>query len=126
MDTLGIMQNHFPERLGVAILFVPPKFFQVCWSVVHPFLDARTNAKIRFVDPSTAAGRTELATLLDLSQLDTSLGGTASQPWDFAAFRAWVSGEEREARAAEAAAVAALRQQAAGLPAAQQQAGGGP
>lgn len=111
METLHILQNHYPERLGCAILFAPPKLFQVFWAVVHPFLDARTAAKIHFVDVATTHGRQELAKLFDLSQLDKSLGGTATQPWDFAAFSARVTAAEQEARRAEAAAIAAALQE---------------
>jgi hypothetical protein len=108
MDTLAIMQNHYPERLGCAILFAPPKLFQVFWAVVHPFLDARTAAKIHFVDVATQHGRDELASLFGpaLAKLDKSLGGSAVQPWDFPAFTAWVTAAEEEAKRAEAAAAA--------------------
>jgi polyribonucleotide 5'-hydroxyl-kinase len=112
METLSIMQNQYPERLGCAILFAPPKLFTVFWAMVTPFLDARTTAKIHFVDAATAHGQAELRKLFDLSQLDSSLGGTASQPWDFQAWGAWVSASEADAKRAEAvAAAAALHEQ---------------
>jgi hypothetical protein len=116
LATLHILQDQYPERLGQAILLSPPTLFHVAWKVIAPFLDARTTAKIHFVDPTTEEGRAVMATLLDPSQLDVSLGGTGSQPWNFDAFAARVTAAEVEAKRAEAAEVAALRAQAAGSP----------
>ena len=116
LATLSILQDQYPERLGQAILLSPPTLFQVAWKVIAPFLDARTTAKIHFVDPMTDEGRKLMATLLDASQLDVSLGGTCSMPWDFDAFAKRVSAAEAEAKRADAAEVAALRAQAAGIP----------
>lgn len=35
-ETAHILQDHYPERLGVAILYDPPKIFEPFWKV--PFL----------------------------------------------------------------------------------------
>jgi hypothetical protein len=115
LATLHILQDQYPERLGQAILLSPPTVFQIAWKVIAPFLDARTTAKIHFVDPATEEGRATMASLLDPSQLDASLGGTGSMPWDFQHFTARVTAAEAEAKGAEAAEVAALRAQAAGI-----------
>ena len=115
LATLHILQDQYPERLGQAILLSPPTLFSVAWKVIAPFLDARTTAKIHFVDPATDDGRTTLASLLDTSLLDVSLGGTGSMPWSFDAFVARVTAAEAEAKRAEAAEIAALRAQAAGI-----------
>jgi hypothetical protein len=80
---------------------------------VHPFLDARTAAKIRFIDATTASGAAELAALIDVAQLDSSLGGTAQLPWDFGAFSARAAAEEAEAAAQELAAQQQAAQAAA-------------
>ncbi len=113
LETLRIMLNHYPERLGCAVLLSPPTLFQVFWGVAQPFLDARTVAKIHFIDPATPAGAAQLGTLLDLSQLDASLGGTGGPegalPWDAAAYDARVIAEERAFRDADAKAAAAAR-----------------
>ena len=115
LATLHILQDQYPERLGQAILVSAPTLFLVSWKVIAPFLDARTTAKIHFVEPTTEEGRATLASLVDPSQLDASLGGTGSMPWDFAAFTARVTAAETEAKRAEAAEIAALRAQAAGI-----------
>jgi hypothetical protein len=32
-DTINILQNHYPERLGVAFLYNPPRIFEAFWKV---------------------------------------------------------------------------------------------
>lgn len=32
-ETANVLQNHFPERLGLAILYNPPKVFESFWAV---------------------------------------------------------------------------------------------
>ncbi|MBA0810119.1 hypothetical protein Gohar_002139 [Gossypium harknessii] len=33
-ETAHVLQEHYPERLGVAILYNPPKFFEPFWTVI--------------------------------------------------------------------------------------------
>jgi hypothetical protein len=32
-DTINILQNHYPERLGIAFLYNPPRIFEAFWKV---------------------------------------------------------------------------------------------
>ena len=32
-ETANILQNHYPERLGLGILYNPPKIFESFWTV---------------------------------------------------------------------------------------------
>lgn len=32
-ETAHVLQDHYPERLGLAILYNPPKFFEPFWTV---------------------------------------------------------------------------------------------
>lgn len=32
-ETADVLQNHYPERLALAILYNPPKFFEPFWMV---------------------------------------------------------------------------------------------
>ncbi|KAJ2844380.1 hypothetical protein IWW36_005213, partial [Coemansia brasiliensis] len=48
---LDILSNHYPERLGRAVVFMPPKFFVAFYSLVSPFIDPVTKAKVAFVNP---------------------------------------------------------------------------
>ncbi|KAJ2306650.1 hypothetical protein IWW51_004189, partial [Coemansia sp. RSA 2702] len=49
---LDILSNHYPERLGRAVVFVPPKLFVAFYSLVSPFIDPVTKAKVAFVNPN--------------------------------------------------------------------------
>ena len=33
MKALNILQNHYPERLGLAVCYHPPRLFQLSWRV---------------------------------------------------------------------------------------------
>lgn len=112
METLHILLNHYPERLGGAVLLSPPALFQVLWAMVQPFLDSRTTSKIHFIDPATAAGQAKMQALLDLQLLDATLGGTGKEgrlPWDAKAYEARVTADENAWLAAEARAAAQAR-----------------
>ncbi|KAJ1647626.1 hypothetical protein LPJ64_001005 [Coemansia asiatica] len=50
---LDILGNHYPERLGRAVIFNPPKFFVAFYSLVSPFIDPVTKAKVAFVNPNS-------------------------------------------------------------------------
>ncbi|KAJ2828609.1 hypothetical protein FBU31_002882 [Coemansia sp. 'formosensis'] len=52
LDTLA---NHYPERLGHAIIFNPPKFFVAFYSLLSPFVDPATKAKVAFVNSDAPA-----------------------------------------------------------------------
>ena len=121
METLHILLNHYPERLGGAVLLSPPALFQLLWAMVQPFLDHRTSSKIHFVDPATPAGKAKMQALLDLEQVDASLGGTGAEgrlPWDFKAYEARITAEEDAWRKAEAQAVERARAEQAAAAAA--------
>jgi hypothetical protein len=47
--TLDILQNHFPERLRVALIIEPSWAFWAFFKIISPFIDPVTKAKIVFV-----------------------------------------------------------------------------
>lgn len=48
-ETTNILQNQYPERLHVAVLYNPPRLFEAFWTLVKPFLDPKTFRKVKFV-----------------------------------------------------------------------------
>ena len=55
----GLLQSHFPERLGRMVFLDPPVIFWGVWRVVIPFVDPVTRAKV------------VMASLKDLAEGDT-------------------------------------------------------
>ncbi|KAG6394828.1 hypothetical protein SASPL_145418 [Salvia splendens] len=74
-ETAHVLQEHYPERLGVAILYNAPKIFQPFWMVAKPFLEPKTANKVKFVcsdDPSTNKIMSEL---FDMEMVESAFGG---------------------------------------------------
>ena len=61
----------FPERLGICLLVGAPLFFSAAWHIIKPWLHARTQSKILFVQPS------QLGSHIAPESLPDWLGGTA-------------------------------------------------
>ncbi|CAN4118347.1 unnamed protein product [Withania somnifera] len=67
-ETARMLQDHYPERLGLAILYNPPK-------MVKPFLEKRTYKKVRFVYPDDVHTQKVMEDLFDMDKLESSFGG---------------------------------------------------
>ncbi|KAK9805178.1 hypothetical protein WJX72_003803 [[Myrmecia] bisecta] len=78
LQTIHLMQNHYPERMGLALCYHAPLFFSCMWKAVRPFMDTVTinKAVCPFMDtitinkvcfaPDFKAGRQLLAEKLGL------------------------------------------------------------
>jgi len=73
METLSVLQNHYPERLGKAVLYCPPSLFHTFWRLISPFVDPVTKQKVIFASESKAP--TLLKDVFDMENLESSLGG---------------------------------------------------
>jgi len=77
-QTLTILQDHYPERLGLALAYDAPSLFWGVYKVIKPFIDPVTAEKIQFVKNPIKEGSTDHKTitgLVDLEQLETNYGG---------------------------------------------------
>lgn len=95
-EVLSILQNHYPERLGAAILYDPPPIFQAFWKMIKPFIDPKTFNKIMFVysdKPSTMAALEEA---FDLNLLEKSFGGRSSWEYDNSAYGQMMEDDDRK------------------------------
>lgn len=78
-ETAHVLQNHYPERLGVAIMYNPPRIFEQFWTVAKPLLEPKTRKKVKFVyadDPNTMK---ILEELFDMNQLESAFGGNHTE-----------------------------------------------
>ena len=70
-NTLSLLQDQFPERLGRAILYKPPTVFAAMLSMVKPFMTEVTRNKIIAVTGNVDAG----------SKNDSKMRGIAGDDW---------------------------------------------
>ena len=85
-ETLNILQDHFPERLAVAVCYNPPWIFAVFWKAISPFIDPATYKKIRFVNPKKAKEVNRMKQIFDMKHIDSDLGGEKDPTFNAAAF----------------------------------------
>jgi len=74
-ETARILQGCYPERLGLAILYNPPKIFESFFSVVKPFLEPKTYRKVKFVYSKDPESRRIMEEAFDMDKLECAFGG---------------------------------------------------
>ncbi|KAJ7952997.1 Random slug protein 5 [Quillaja saponaria] len=85
-DIIYILQNHYPERLGAAFLYNPPRFFQAFWKAVRYFLDPKTSQKVKFVYPKDKDSIEIMKSFFDIENLPNEFGGKATMKYDHEEF----------------------------------------
>jgi len=71
-EILDILQDHYPERLGIAFIINAPWAWTVLWKMLQPFLTDRTKKKVRML---SSGDYSEIHEIVDLEVLETSYGG---------------------------------------------------
>ncbi|XVE62442.1 hypothetical protein DITRI_Ditri06bG0118500 [Diplodiscus trichospermus] len=85
-ETAHILQDHYPERLGLAILYNPPKIFESFWKMVKPFFEPKTYKKLIFVYSDDPMSLKIMEELFDLDKLDAAFGGRNAGGFDYQAY----------------------------------------
>jgi hypothetical protein len=85
-DVVNILQNHYPERLAVAFLYDPPRFFQPFWKALRYFLDPKTSQKVKFVYPNNNDSVELMKSYFDVDNLPQEFGGKATMKYDHEEF----------------------------------------
>ncbi|PNY09878.1 phosphatidylinositol transfer protein [Trifolium pratense] len=85
-DIIHILQNHYPERLGIAFLYNPPRIFQAFFKAVKYFLDPKTAQKVKFVYPNNKDSVELMKSLFDMDNLPSEFGGKATLEYDHEEF----------------------------------------
>ncbi|XP_030948825.1 phosphatidylinositol transfer protein 3-like isoform X1 [Quercus lobata] len=81
-ETAHVLQECYPERLGLAILYNPPKFFEPFWMVVKPFLEPKTANKVKFVYSDDLNSKKIMEDIFDMEHLEFAFGGNDSMGFD--------------------------------------------
>ncbi|KAJ8771603.1 hypothetical protein K2173_026780 [Erythroxylum novogranatense] len=81
-ETAHVLQDHYPERLGLAILYNAPKFFEPFWSAAKAFLDPKTFNKVKFVYSDEPSTMKIMEDLFDMDELEGAFGGRNSSGFD--------------------------------------------
>ncbi|CAA0809787.1 Sec14p-like phosphatidylinositol transfer family protein [Striga hermonthica] len=95
-ETARVLQDHYPERLGIAILYNPPKVFESFWLLVKPFLEHKTYKKVKFVYSDHPPSMKVMESLFDLDKLESAFGGKGTEAFDYGKYAARMKEEERQ------------------------------
>jgi len=71
---IHMLQNYYPDTLGVAYILNSPWLFSGCWAVLKRWIDPVSQKKVNFINMD------ELPQHIDAEQLPTMFGGTT---WEF-------------------------------------------
>nr|XP_043607617.1 phosphatidylinositol transfer protein PDR16-like [Erigeron canadensis] len=77
-DIVNVLQNHYPERLGIVVLYNPPKIYQAFFKVLSYFIDPKTYLKIKFVYPNHKASIEVMKSFFDTENLPSEFGGNVN------------------------------------------------
>lgn len=75
-NSLHILQNHYPERLGNLFVVNPPWYFTFLYTIISPFMDHRTKQKIKFISGSKEELADIMSNTIPIDQLEETYGGT--------------------------------------------------
>lgn len=82
-ETAHVLQDYYPERLALGILYNPPKIFESFWKIVKPFLDQKTYKKVKFVYSDDPNSQKIMMEQFDFDKLETSFGGHNQVEFNF-------------------------------------------
>ncbi|KAF8724148.1 hypothetical protein HU200_021164 [Digitaria exilis] len=82
-ETVNVLQDCYPERLGLAILYNPPRIFESFWKIVRPFLDHETRKKVKFVYSNDKESQKIMAEVFDMDELDSAFGGNNPATFEY-------------------------------------------
>uniref|UniRef100_A0A6B2LES2 CRAL-TRIO domain-containing protein n=1 Tax=Arcella intermedia TaxID=1963864 RepID=A0A6B2LES2_9EUKA len=77
-EVLGILQDHYPETLGVAFITNAPWAFSFFISCMYPFMHPITKSKIKMVSSNK-----DYLQVIDPEQLEVDYGGALEFKYDF-------------------------------------------
>eukprot|EP01094_Clydonella_sp_ATCC50884_P023360 TRINITY_DN557_c0_g2_i1.p1 TRINITY_DN557_c0_g2~~TRINITY_DN557_c0_g2_i1.p1 ORF type:complete len:425 (+),score=184.03 TRINITY_DN557_c0_g2_i1:129-1277(+) len=110
-DTLHIVQDHYPERLGNAFMLNAPFVFNAFWKVLSPFIDPVTKQKVQFLKKKEEYKKLKL--YIPEESLEAEYGGTSTFEYDFEDWKRRMGVDVDEQRDGDAAATSSASSDAA-------------
>ncbi|CAA6661927.1 unnamed protein product [Spirodela intermedia] len=86
-ETAHVLQDFYPEMLGLAILYNPPKIFEQFRKLVRPFLESETYQKVKFIFSDDPESQKIDGELFDLDELESAFGGHNPIEFDYNEFQ---------------------------------------
>jgi len=75
-NSLNILQNHYPERLGILCIINSPWYFSMLYTLLSPLLNSVTKKKIHWISGTSPEQLFEpLSNFIDPEQLEEKYGG---------------------------------------------------
>lgn len=112
-ETATVLQDRYPERLGVAILYNPPKFFEPFFTLIRPFLEPKTYRKVKFVYSDDLNSRKIMEDLFNMDELENAFGGNNIVSFNIADYSARMREDDMKMHEGE---ISSERQTAASAP----------
>lgn len=81
LKVLSILQNHYPERLGLAIVVNVPWFLSTFFAAISPFLDPVTRTKIQMLRSAE-----RVKEMVPVDMLDYEFGGSWRYDFQFESY----------------------------------------
>jgi hypothetical protein len=76
MEVLGVLSNHYPERLGACFMVDTPWIFSLSWKAISPFVNPVTKSKVHFVNGSESTKEQAFTKHFEMTMLDRKYAGT--------------------------------------------------
>jgi hypothetical protein len=98
-ETIEILSNQYPERLGAAFFIDTPSLFTMFYKAISPFINSVTRSKIHFVNGTLEEKKKLLAPYFAPEHLNARYGGTTD--YDYVHDVYWRAEMERSAQRAQ-------------------------
>ncbi|XP_062221983.1 uncharacterized protein LOC133921213 [Phragmites australis] len=94
--TADVLQGHYPERLGVAILYNAPKFFESFWKIASPLLEKKTFNKVKFVYSDKPDTTKIIEDLFNMDELESAFGGKNPATFNINDYAVWMREDDKK------------------------------
>jgi len=81
-EVIGMLQDHYPERLGQAFIIDAPWVMSAFFNAVSAFVDPVTREKFQFVTEEGEARAARMSQYFDLACLEPEFCGQATEPFN--------------------------------------------